>query len=140
MTFYFLILFTAYFFLLLILNLGRRRAMRASTPTPSADRIFLSVVVPVRNEEKNLVALIDSLSSQALPVEDFELIFVDDHSTDKSLDRLRELTSQFQNIEVISLTQPAGKKAAITAGVAVAHGEIIITTDADCVHPQQWLA
>jgi len=92
----------------------------------------LSVVVPVFNEEKNInilyQELIDVLTKLDLT---FEIIFVDDGSTDKSLIILSELQENDSKIVVISFRRNFGQTAALSAGFDYASGDIIITLDGD---------
>ncbi|MDL2122015.1 MAG: glycosyltransferase family 2 protein [Deltaproteobacteria bacterium] len=92
----------------------------------------LSVVVPVFNEEKNInilyQELIDVLTKLDLT---FEIIFIDDGSTDKSLAILSELQENDSRIVVISFRRNFGQTAALSAGFDYARGNIIITLDGD---------
>ena len=95
----------------------------------------LSVIVPVRNEEFKIDALLKSLSLQEYG--NFEVIVVDDHSTDQTAAVLN--STQLPNLKILQ-NSGHGKKAAITTGIIQAKGEVIATTDGDCVVPPSWLA
>ncbi len=99
----------------------------------------LSVVIAARNEEKNIQALCSALKEQTYPTNFFEVILVDDHSTDHTL----ELSSStnLSNLVVISMKHdsPSSKKKAIDRGIEASMGELIITTDADCLPTPTWL-
>jgi cellulose synthase/poly-beta-1,6-N-acetylglucosamine synthase-like glycosyltransferase len=137
MTFYFLILFALYFVLLILLRIGWSNAMAQKEVRQMNKDYFISIVVPVRNEKKNIGPLLQSLSSQSYPSSNFEVIIVDDHSTDDSVERCN---GQLENLTVLSLSEGEnGKKAALTQGICAAKGEIIATTDADCLLPADWL-
>jgi biofilm PGA synthesis N-glycosyltransferase PgaC len=97
---------------------------------------FISIIVPFRNEEKNLPALIESFKKLHYPNGQYEIIFVNDHSTDAGSRIVQE--SELRNFRLIHSTSE-GKKAAIEAGVKEAKGDWIATTDADCLVPPQWL-
>jgi biofilm PGA synthesis N-glycosyltransferase PgaC len=97
---------------------------------------FISIIIPFRNEEKNLPELIASLSKLAYPLEQFEIIFVNDHSTDQGPKMVQE--SGLRNFKLIHSTTQ-GKKNALAMGVQEARGTWIATTDADCTLPQEWL-
>lgn len=102
---------------------------------------FISVIIAARNEEKNLPALIDSLIAQTyLP---FEVIIINDHSTDATENILQQITdSRFRYINLsdhISDNISAYKKKAIETGINISKGELIVTTDADCIVGPQWL-
>ena len=95
----------------------------------------LSIVVPVHNEEKTLLPLYDGLVKTLEPLDrDFEIIFVDDCSTDSSYDLLRNLVAHDSRLRVIGLRRNFGQTAALAAGFAAVEGEIVITLDADLQH------
>src|SRR5215216_6048728 len=102
--------------------------------------VFTSVVVPARNEEENIGHLLKALEEQTYPKEFFEVIIVDDYSTDKT----QAAVQLFLN-ERIHLIQPnadsnqSSKKKALEAGIQKAKGELIVITDADCLPKYQWL-
>lgn len=103
---------------------------------------FVSVIVPFRNEEKFILRVLKSLESQDYPEDKFEVIFIDDNSTDNSKSIL-EKNIKKKNLKVITVpndySKKAHKKRAIRYGIENSKGEIIVTTDADCVHPKSWL-
>ena len=103
---------------------------------------FISVIIPFRNEEKNILKTFESLTNQNYPKEKFEIIFVNDNSDDKSL-QLLEKISKPQNVFIYSVPNDysinAHKKKAISFGIEKSKGEIIVTTDADCIHKKDWL-
>src|SRR5882672_688978 len=99
---------------------------------------YLSVVIPVFNEEANLRALQAALS----PIlqgfgKSYEVIYVDDGSTDKSLDILRELQAKDSHIVVVEFSRNFGQHSAIFAGFDQSRGEIIVTLDADLQNPPE---
>jgi cellulose synthase/poly-beta-1,6-N-acetylglucosamine synthase-like glycosyltransferase len=97
---------------------------------------FLSLIVAARNEAETLPRLLRSLKTQTYPADRFELIVVDDHSTDGTAVLLQKEPS----VKYLPLCEGVtSKKKAIAAGIAAANGDIIITTDADCVASPQWL-
>lgn len=95
----------------------------------------LSVVIPFRNEENNLKGLIDSLSKQTYPSDMYELIFVDDQSEDNGAAIVAE--AGYKLLQNTGNSQ--GKKAALERGIAEAQNEYIVTIDADCIVPEEWL-
>ncbi len=96
------------------------------------EKIFISVVVPVFNEEENLPVLIPQLDKVLKQMEKpYEMIFVDDGSTDGSRKILKRLISQYPRIRILGLRTNCGETAAGAAGLKEARGEIIITMDAD---------
>ncbi len=104
------------------------------------DSLYLSVIIPFKNEEKNLSALINNLKNQSLNLIYFEILFINDHSNDKSEQIISELTKGINRFKLISLTSSQkGKKEAIKHGISLAKGELIVTSDADCDHQAGWL-
>ena len=91
----------------------------------------LSVVIPVFNEVENLKPLHSALS-EALVGREYELVFVDDGSTDGSIEALNELVAlDPEHTLVVELRRNFGQTAAIAAGIDHSHGEAIVTIDAD---------
>ncbi len=100
--------------------------------------VSVSIIIPARNEEKNIGILLQSLQEQTYPKELVEIIVVDDHSTDLTA----QIATQFPGVKLLSLENDAinsYKKKAIEKGIMAASGSLIITTDADCVAPPAWL-
>ena len=103
--------------------------------------VRVSVLVAVRNEEETLPVLFTALAAQDYPKTLLQLIFIDDHSTDRSGDLLEGFSQQRENLLVLRLPEGLeSKKKAIEAGIEAASGELIITTDADSVQPQTWIS
>ena len=96
------------------------------------NKVKLSVVIPLYNEEKSLEELYNRIILSLQPLSDsFELIFVDDGSTDNSLSVLRDLHKKDGRVKAICFRKNFGKAAALSAGFKEAQGEIIVTLDAD---------
>ena len=93
---------------------------------------MISVVVPLLNEERSLETLYAEIVA-ALEQEghDFEVVFVDDGSTDESLSTLGRLHEEQSNVVVVHLRRNFGKAAALQAGFLEARGDIVVTIDAD---------
>jgi glycosyltransferase involved in cell wall biosynthesis len=94
---------------------------------------MLSVVVPVYNEERSVELLFDEIRAAVEPVaEDWEVVFVDDGSTDGSFGALTRLHARASEVvRVVRLRRNFGKSAALAAGFAHARGDLIATLDAD---------
>lgn len=125
----------------LLIDYYRRAWHRITTlPTEQFSQVKVSVVVAVRNEEKNIARLLSSLSTQRYAKEWTEVIIVDDHSTDDTL----RVISEFENLLPLKCKSlPGGvtsKKKAIECGIEAASGELIITTDADCQMGPDWIS
>ncbi|KUG19749.1 MAG: glycosyltransferase [Methanomicrobiaceae archaeon] len=94
---------------------------------------MISIVIPTYNEEKNITACLQSLSSQSVPRDTYEIIVVDGNSTDKT----RELAEPLADAVFIQKRSRVG--GARNDGAEAASGEIIATTDADCILPPRWI-
>ncbi|MGM9818477.1 MAG: glycosyltransferase [Paludibacteraceae bacterium] len=90
----------------------------------------VSLVVCCRNEEQNLPALLHSIELQKYS--SFEVIFSDDHSTDRTSELLALYAARHQNVRIVS-PEKSGKKYALQKAVECAAGELVCCTDADCV-------
>lgn len=104
----------------------------------------ISIIIPARNEEKNIKACIDSILQQTYPANLFEIIIVDDFSTDNTAAMVQLYATA--NIRLISLKDHINpeainsyKKKAIEIAIQYAEGDLIITTDADCIVLPTWL-
>ncbi len=98
----------------------------------------LSVVVPLFNEAENLTPLYDRLSATMERIAcDYELIFVDDGSSDDSLRVLEQLAERDDRVKFLSLTRNFGHEAASTAGLDVADGDAVVLMDADLQDPPE---
>ena len=102
---------------------------------------FVSVIIPARNEEKNILTCLNAVLAQQYPDHLWEVILVNDHSTDKTPDIAREIASSFSKLIILDLPHnQSGKKAALSHGIRQAGGELILQTDADCVMDNNWIA
>ena len=91
-----------------------------------------SVVIPVYNEEDNVRPLLLSLQSVMESLgQPYEMIVVDDGSTDATRARLRDLTGELPLLRVVQLRTNYGQTAALAAGFDLARGALIITLDGD---------
>ena len=100
-----------------------------------------SIVIPFRNEEAYLPILLDSISKLNYPTSMFEVILVDDASSDGSVEIIKKNFSKTNFISIIKnkRTSNSPKKDAITSAITIAKNEWILTTDADCMLPNYWL-
>jgi glycosyltransferase involved in cell wall biosynthesis len=98
---------------------------------------FVSVIVACHNEQGNLPILLKNIIEQDYPTSLFEVIIVDDNSTDRTLEIAQSLKGQ---TNLISLNNNGtGKKQAIRTGIEASSGKLIITTDADCRMGRSWI-
>lgn len=103
---------------------------------------FISIVIPVRNESTTIAPLLHQLNKQSFQA--FEVIVVDDHSTDQTAAIVQQLQEELSYpLTLLSLPDElvgkAPKKAAISLAVRHAKGELIVTTDGDCLPVTEWL-
>lgn len=99
---------------------------------------YISIVIPVFNEEESLHALMGELEPVMTRMGNpYEIILVDDGSSDKSLDILRSFQTKNPNIVVIEFSRNFGQHSAIFAGFEHARGEIVVTLDADLQNPPE---
>jgi len=93
---------------------------------------MLSVVIPAYNEEENIPILYDKLKKVLENLqEDYEIIFVDDGSQDRTFEVLKEIAQKDSKVKVIRFKRNYGQTAALYAGFQYAKGDVIITMDAD---------
>ncbi|MDR3715675.1 MAG: glycosyltransferase [Puia sp.] len=149
------VILLAFFLLYGILIDYYRRAWVAIPPVPR-DRsqeqkgeppTSISVIIPARNEEKNILACLDSLFLQSYPKNRYQVIVVDDQSTDRTWEILRKI--EYPGMQILPLQLAdylpdngnirAYKKFSIETGIGMANGDLIITTDADCRFHRDWL-
>ncbi len=96
------------------------------------DRIDLSIVIPVYNERDNLAPLLAEISAVMRGLgRAYEVVFVDDGSTDGSDRVLRELRATHSQVRVVTFARNAGQTAAMDAGFRRARGDVVVTLDAD---------
>lgn len=105
----------------------------------------ISVIIPARDEAKGIIKCLNSILNQNYPPHLFEILVIDDHSTDGTADLVESLKSpQIRVLKLADhLSKPqnqAYKKQALTLGINQAEGELIVTTDADCLAPPDWLS
>jgi len=94
---------------------------------------MITVVIPTYNEEKNIERCLSALKEQTIPREDFEIIVVDGQSTDRTV----ELAQRYADRVIQQVSKGVG--GARNDGVEIAKGDIIVTTDADCIPHSEWL-
>ena len=103
------------------------------TSTPSSQRVAVSIVVPVMNEEKSVPLLFEKVSEQLAQLgKTYEVIFVDDGSTDATFHELQKLHSQNPGlVRVVRFRRNFGKTPALVAGFSRCRGDVIFTMDGD---------
>jgi len=91
----------------------------------------ISVVVPLLNEERSLEVLYAEITAALESRDEFEVVFVDDGSSDGSMGVLTRLHEEYANVVVVHLRRNFGKAAALQAGFLEARGDVVVTIDAD---------
>lgn len=103
----------------------------------------ISVVIPARNETENIEACLRSILTQNYPESLFEIILVDDHSDDDTVLKAEKLGSRIRVLHLKDQLNgrpgPGFKKMALAMGIEASRGELIVSTDADCVAGKDWL-
>ncbi len=100
----------------------------------------VSVVVAVRNEEKNISGLLNALLHQTYSHQKFEIIIVNDHSEDNTVKLIEDFSAlnDTMNIKLLQVSG-LGKKQAVSQGIKNSANRLILTTDGDCVPPKRWI-
>jgi cellulose synthase/poly-beta-1,6-N-acetylglucosamine synthase-like glycosyltransferase len=106
---------------------------------------FISVLIPARDESDNILACLNAILAGNYPKDLFEIIVIDDHSDDATPQLVA--THPSPNVRLIELknfvkladNQPF-KKRAIEAAIGASKGDLIVTTDGDCIAPLEWLS
>jgi biofilm PGA synthesis N-glycosyltransferase PgaC len=132
----FIVLFLLYLLLVIALILGWKKAIRNGYSAAGEIENLISIIIPVRNEQARVASLITDLKRQTYF--EFEVIFVDDHSDDETNAIVSALVKDDDRFKIIRGIGH-GKKRALTEGIALAKGDIIVTTDADCCVGPEWI-
>ena len=109
-----------------------KKNYRQDSPRERSQFKKLSIVVPLYNEEESLVPLVNEIKKALRQFDTaFEVVFVDDGSTDKSLKVLKEIVRQDKRFKYISFRKNYGKSAALQIGFKNVTGDVVVTMDAD---------
>jgi len=124
--------------LFLVYGIQRRNYAQTS------NQPFVSVLIAARNEEKSLPACLQALLRSEYPADKFEIIVINDRSTDRTRELAENFARECANLRAISimhrLENMSGKASALCQGIARTHGEIVLMTDADCAPPPAWIS
>lgn len=119
-------------FLYYIVFFGKFSFTKPQTSTPK--RIPISIIVCAKNEEENVKNFVPLLAQQNYP--DFEIVLIDDASSDETLELFEEFEKQYSNIKLVKVKNNeafwGNKKFALTLGIKAAKNEYLLFTDADC--------
>lgn len=141
-----IVLGSGYFLLILYFFIGWLKLPIFSKSHTDHQLPFVSIIVPVRNESEHIAICLQHLLDQSYPENLYEIIVVDDYSTDPTIRKAKEVLDD--RLRVINLMEYFGdageyipnKKKAITIGIKNAKGTLIVTTDGDCFAPKEWLS
>lgn len=100
------------------------------------DKFLLSLIIPVFNEEKNILPLINRLHP-IIKNYNYEIIFIDDGSKDNTVNQIKKIARKDKNIKLISFTRNFGHQMALTAGYFYSKGNVVISMDADLQDPPE---
>jgi poly-beta-1,6-N-acetyl-D-glucosamine synthase len=113
--------------------------LKKEKDTVSVEKIHISIVVAFRNEEHNLSALLSSIENLNYPRNLYEVILVNDNSSDNWETLTGDWEKRMPNLRVLSLNTEKGKKHALALGIENASFNHIVTTDGDCKIHTDWL-
>lgn len=99
----------------------------------------ISIVIPAHNEEGNVALVYEKINAvfSGLSDYDFEIIFVNDGSRDRTQQKLEELAQQYDKVKFIEFSRNFGHQPAVKAGMDYAHGNVVISMDGDLQHPPE---
>src|SRR5258708_5935105 len=97
----------------------------------------LSIIIPVFNEEKSVLAVVKKVQEVEIPKVEKEIIIVDDGSTDTTASELKKIKQKTKNVKVITHEKNQGKGAAVKTGIDNATGEYAVIQDADSEYNPQ---
>jgi dolichol-phosphate mannosyltransferase len=99
---------------------------------------MLSFVIPAYNEEKNIEVIYSRIKALMQEIKTpFEIIFINDGSTDNTIEKLKNLAQNDKSIKIINLTRNFGHQSALSAGLKMAKGDAIISMDCDLQDPPE---
>ncbi len=136
----FLLFLIHYLFFLGEIYTGLFKLEKKENPAVSDE--FVSIIIPFRNEKEVILDSLRSVENIDYPEEKFEVIYINDNSDDGS-PRLLQKSLKKKNIKVLNApfgkNNMAHKKKAVNYALKFTKGDIIVTSDADCLHPKSWL-
>lgn len=132
---------SGYLILLVIFTTGWFRLPGQQSPAVHCNQ-KVSVIVAARNEEENIINCLNSLISQDYPKALTEIIVVNDSSQDNTASKVLAFITEHQNdnIKLIDSPEKSGKKQALYQAIEISNGDVLLTTDADCTHGNQWIS
>ncbi|MFC1714011.1 glycosyltransferase [Candidatus Poribacteria bacterium] len=120
----------------------RNSAAKNESQDP-ANLPFVSVLVAARNEERDIASCLESLVRQEYPTDRYEVIAVNDRSTDETRTIISEYQKKYKTVKCVNIISNSsgltGKQNALNEGLRLCAGEIILNTDADCIAEPLWI-
>ncbi len=105
-----------------------------------SDTVGVTVVIPVYNEEENVAHTVERVrATLAAQPDEWEIVLVNDGSTDGTLDVARQLSAEDPRVRVVSYPRNAGRGKALRTGFAAARGDIVVSTDADLSYDPKYI-
>lgn len=132
-----LLIYTPYLIWANKIHQGWIRSNENNIEATGINPVGISIIIPFRNESEIIQHLIDELVIQTKAIEEFEIILVNDHSTDNSSDLVEQLIQKETHFELLQ-SDGLGKKQALTIGINHAKHDWIVTLDADVSLPTNW--
>ncbi len=131
----------SFVFLLTAINIFKAFVYQIGKKNNITFKQKLSIVIAAKNEEKNINSLLNSLEKLNYPKENYEVIIIDDNSTDKTAELIQSRISDKNNFTFIKADNKKleGKKGALSIGIENAKNNFIVITDADCKPQTNWL-
>ena len=115
----------------------------ARYPSNALYRPSVTIIVAARNVEHNIRRCIESILQLSYPAELLEIVIVDDRSTDRTAEIVRDCVGQSNHMRLLTATQGTnnlrGKANAVAQGIEASRGDILLFTDADCTVPLHWV-
>ena len=115
---------------------------RLNNQSTTTEKPFISIVIAARNEADYIGPCLESLKEQTYPTDLFEILVVDDDSSDNTAQIIS--SAQIPNLRLLNFkdrfAEMAAKKRPMSVGLEQAQGQWILTTDADCTLPATWIA
>lgn len=136
---------TVYGFLILAFTIGLIKIHLVTQLQSPQQSGFISVIVAVRNESKNIFRILEELRNQDFPRDRIEVIITDDYSEDDTMSVARSFASGNPGFSLVLLSSEltenceTGKKSALAKAIAVAKGDILLFTDADTGRSSSWI-
>jgi dolichol-phosphate mannosyltransferase len=103
--------------------------------SPLTDEPWLSIVIPLKNEVENVDFVTEAIVEACADLAPYEIVYVDDGSTDATAARVRALAGRFPFVRLVQHATSGGQSAAVHSGVTLARGEVICTLDGDGQNP-----